>query len=1126
MADGGDNGDGDGDGDGDAGSAIADGGNPGDGDGDGDGGAGSPIADGGDNGGDGGNPGDGDGDEDGGNPGDGDGDGDGGNPGDGDGDGDGGNPGDGDGDAGSPMADGGDHDSGIVIPPNCGNGSVELPEVCDDSNNAAGDYCAPDCTSVTGACGDGTQQTNEACDDGNVINGDYCRADCELVTGVCGDEIRQTNEPCDDGNQDDGDYCAGDCQAITGYCGDGEEQNNELCDDGNQNLNDYCAPGCQEVTGACGDGIQQGNEACDDENVSGGDYCSADCLIVTGSCGDGEEQSNETCDDGNETGDDYCSADCQEVTGACGDTITQTNELCDDGNETGNDYCSVDCQEVTGRCGDLVIQENESCDDGYQDNCGTCNADCTGTGAGSTCGDGAVCPELEACDDGYADSCGDCNETCDGPALTASCGQGVDHCCNADQTCLSEICQELGDPCIFTEDCELDEICDPILHRCILREYVDVCEYVPPVGVLEPVVGCRWTPPPGDNRGLVVMTPAVADLTGDGIPEILFSGFQSGCCDVASTLYVVSGWCQEDGSVETIASIRAPVPNSSRFYDIDNSGGLSIADLDGDGVPEIVAMLNRDSAEVGKMGTIAFKRAAADASDWSVYWVNTLFPVRGEHTNGGTQPSTADLYGDGTPEVIIGNVVLNGQDGTLVWDGQDSTRPPGAGRSGIGNNAFLGPVSHVADIDLDGEPEIIAGNTVYSRDGTIEWTYDFSTTGSDCVQGLTCDGFTATGNFDDDEYGEVVIVRQGEVFVLSHDGQLETMADPNNAGLTLPLQADLPPAGYNTRNESGPPTVADFDGDGRAEIGTASAQFYVVVDFDCVGSGSSPGCDRSVQDPGGLLEEYVLWKTVNNDSSSRATGSSVFDFEGDGAAEVVYADEDDFLILAGSTGEVLFRDTSHGSNTRLEMPVIADVDNDGSAEVIVASTTHHGNVEPGVKIWDDANANWVRTRNIWNQHSYHVTNVENDGTIPLYEEPNWTNGRLNNFRQNVQPAGLFDAPDLTVREVTASCGQEFGSETRVEGCIANEGALAVPAGLTHSLVFDFPQSGAQLQYDFTTESPIFPGDCVGFLVVESEQSPGSQFELTVTADVDGTENGGFNECHEDNNQLVISGTCF
>ena len=35
----------------------------------------------------------------------------------------------------------------------------------------------------------------------------------------------------------------------------------------------------------------------------------------------------------------------------------------------------------------------------------------------------------------------------------------------------------------------------------------------------------------------------------------------------------------------------------------------------------------------------------------------------------------------------------------------------------------------------------------------------------------------------------------------------------------------------------------------------------------------------------------IRWKVANADCSSRVTGSSVFDFDGDGNAEVIYNDE-------------------------------------------------------------------------------------------------------------------------------------------------------------------------------------------------------------------------------------------
>jgi hypothetical protein len=167
--------------------------------------------------------------------------------------------------------------------------------------------------------------------------------------------------------------------------------------------------------------------------------------------------------------------------------------------------------------------------------------------------------------------------------------------------------------------------------------------------------------------------------------------------------------------------------------DLDESGGLAVGDLNGDGVPEIVGMLLLG-------GTIAYERVAADGSVWQELWQQPEYPAWGVHTKGATQPSLADLDGDGFPEVIVGNVALSGIDGGLLWDGVVTS----AGAGGIGNNAFLGPVSIVADIDLDGDPEVIAGNTVYGPDGTVEWTYDFTSDGGTCPATATRRWATST----------------------------------------------------------------------------------------------------------------------------------------------------------------------------------------------------------------------------------------------------------------------------------------------------------------------------------------------------------------------------------------------
>ncbi|HET6414850.1 MAG TPA: VCBS repeat-containing protein [Polyangiales bacterium] len=815
-------------------------------------------------------------------------------------------------------------------------------------------------------------------------------------------------------------------------------------------------------------------------------------------------------------------------------------------------------------------------------------AQCCGAGtacqAGSCvtdCGQAVDCKGL-CCDEGQVCLGEACVARCEDPARL--CGADDELCCAIDEACIGGACVPLRNPCSFGEDCELDELCEPSLGVCIPRDAVEVCEFRPPVGNFAPDIACRWTPPAAPmgassqeleiaRMSEVVMTPSVANLTddnGDGvtdlrdIPDVVFVSFdyaQDGCCTRRGVVRVVSGACNVDGTMTTHATLKGL---SSDDW-IGNSTGIALGnlhpdDLSEERVPEIVATFKNG-------GTIAWRRTASDGSAWEVMWQNDDLPSN-QHTRGGAQPSIADLNADGRPEIIIGNVVLDGLTGkgpndpdlpanALAWDGRElEATVPGA-NLGIGNNAFLGPVSTVADLDRDGLQEVIAGNTVYNYDGSERWTYEYTTTNSSCGGSLDCDGYNAVGNFDDDEEAEVVIIRLGELFILNHDGSpvpgiplpiripgapgdvAAPTYSPSSYVPTEPLfNADgdlLPPErilcggalqllAYDAAgdpvmsessqvsvrtagaNESGPPTVADFDGDGFAEVGTASSTAYVVFDFQCTGNPLPPDCDR----------EWVRWMVENDDCSSRATGSSVFDFEGDGSAEVVYADETTFRIFRGSDGAILYEDTTHSSNTRVEMPIVVDVDNDGKSEIVIPEP----NTDPsrgGIEIWEDADNNWVRTRRIWNQHAYSVTNVTEDGQIPRVPETNWTRSRLNNFRQNVQPGGLFDAPDFVVREIfRIDCSD---TEFELALVLGNDGSLSVPPGiLTHVWVTTNDDRVFDLG-TVATRDWLLPGQSeqLEFLFEIPTGPEVTAIVVTASADDDGMDGQQYNECDEENN---------
>ncbi|AKT38660.1 FG-GAP repeat domain-containing protein [Chondromyces crocatus] len=642
----------------------------------------------------------------------------------------------------------------------------------------------------------------------------------------------------------------------------------------------------------------------------------------------------------------------------------------------------------------------------------------------------------------------------------------------------------------------------------------EACIYVPPAGEFSPQIECAWHAPPANGpyalRDDVVMTPVVVNLTddnGDGqvdtndIPDIAFVAYrlqEDGCCNQNGALRVLSGACNPDGTMTehfAVGATEIQADTGIAGIWLDNSGGLAAGDIDGDGSVDLVGTIVNG-------GTIAFERTGR------VKWINTEHPSRPMRDHlAGTTPSIADIDHDGKPEIIQGRVVLNGEDGSLKWKGT----------GGVGINAFLGPVSTVGDPDLDGNLNVLAGNTMYAIDGTPLWTYDFPVASSSANCGAPnaypCDGFTAVGNFDDDDYGEIVIVRAGVIYILNHDGT------PLEVG-GAPVRIDIPRVNC-TLNEGGPPTIADFDGDGDAEIGVAGADYYVVADLECLAEPLPPQCS----DPG------IRWKVRNDDCSSRSTGSSVFDFDGDGKAEVVYNDERFFRVMSGVDGTVLL-EVPNNSHTRLEMPIVVDVDNDGNAEIIFVENASGSTpaATDGIQIWGDPTDSWVPTRRIWNQHAYHVTNVSELGAIPMNEPPNWlaatdatVAGVMNNFRQNLPSFDRFAAPDITL-DLTlnaATCPAYLS----LVADVCNRGALVVGAGVQVRFYNNLTRNEITCaNAPVATTQPLSPGQCEA-VICEWANAPSNVQELDVRgcADNEGYDcasnpaTGGNNECHEDNN---------
>jgi hypothetical protein len=416
-----------------------------------------------------------------------------------------------------------------------------------------------------------------------------------------------------------------------------------------------------------------------------------------------------------------------------------------------------------------------------------------------------------------------------------------------------------------------------------------------------------------------MMSPVVADINNDGIPEVIFSTF-----DIAGGYGLLRAVRGTDGS---------EVPNFAAYshtYLVDPRSSIAVGDINGDNYPEILAV-NASGNQVmcfDHTGTHQWNSSIIDPDpiDW-----------------GG--PVIANLYQSTYPQIIVGRTVLDYQ-GHVIWK-MKTPCGMGAGEDG--------PLSAVANLDMTGYPEVVAGNTSYTYKGDIFW------------QSPIPDGFPGVADFDLDGYPEVVVVRDCYVYLLN--GQTGAVIN------SVHLDSSHNPG------RGGAPTIADFNSDDKPEIGVATNATYTMISH----MATTP---------------TVEWTAPIQDFSSGMACASAFDFDGDGNAEIVYADENNIYIMSGLYGTFLWW-TARSSGTTYEMPAIADIDNDYRAEIVVCANNYAagGGGEYGLIAY--GNPSFLPTRPVWNQHTYHITNILDNGKVPVVEPNNWktpSTHPYNNYR--------------------------------------------------------------------------------------------------------------------------------
>ncbi len=360
----------------------------------------------------------------------------------------------------------------------------------------------------------------------------------------------------------------------------------------------------------------------------------------------------------------------------------------------------------------------------------------------------------------------------------------------------------------------------------------------------------------------------------------------------------------------------------------------------------------------------------------------TLLNVSDRATSCEGMVSFADFNGDGFPEVYAGSDIFDAA--TLKWlcsgpeNGNKGESYRGSAPGIVNSHRCYYAMSLASNVLGDAKQELICGNTIYDVNITSRTNPTLnSITVSKTItppNGYSQDGHVSLADFDLDGECEVLVTRNdtddhtmGTVYFYAYK--------PSNGQIIFKKTVQCLCTGY--------PLIGNIDDDPHPEIVFLEKQESWQPKYIY--------CWRYTLQSG----LTTLWQHRHDDLSGQ-TGITLFDFNQDDIMELVYRDSDNLRIINGSgKSHITGNDTIRPYNiytrmmaagTGCEYPIVADVNGDGSAEILVSGMLDQSANLPGVgglHMFGNP-GNWAPARPVWNQYMYHVTNVNEDLTIPTY----------------------------------------------------------------------------------------------------------------------------------------------
>jgi hypothetical protein len=229
--------------------------------------------------------------------------------------------------------------------------------------------------------------------------------------------------------------------------------------------------------------------------------------------------------------------------------------------------------------------------------------------------------------------------------------------------------------------------------------------------------------------------PTAADVTGDGNLEIIAANYQNEVFVFDYMGNILPGWPVNlatdifasasvydytgDGKSEIVIATKAdtdPLDNGAIFL-LDSTGQVlpgfpvitpnqvysvpALADMDGDGIPEIIYGFGDYSDALGPKGVMVMDMRSRPLEGWPVTVANSIY---------GTI-ALGDLNNDDYPEIVV--ATQKSEVYALTRDGKNMPGFPVTVSSNPDSTIFSSPA--IADIDNSGQPEILVSSEVGFR---------------------------------------------------------------------------------------------------------------------------------------------------------------------------------------------------------------------------------------------------------------------------------------------------------------------------------------------------------------------------------------------------------------------------